>query len=202
MIIHNVQQNSEEWDLLRIGKFTASSCDTLLSCKTTKGYKQLIDKIAEERFTGEKCESKVWKGNSFTERGHEYEPIAISHYESESFNIVEPVGFVEMNSWIGCSPDGFIDDDKMIQIKCPIFNTQREYHEKMVVPGSYYKQMQFEIMVTGRDINIFYSYHPYLKPVEIVVEKDDELIEEIQERIYAAKSEIEFLLEKFNNLRI
>jgi len=201
MVLHDIQQNSEEWLMLRIGKFTASCCDKLLSDPKTKGYKELIEKIAEERFTGEKCQSKVWIGNSFTEMGHILEPVAIKQYEDESFETVGRIGFVEKNSWVGCSPDGLIGNRRLIQVKCPIFRTQLEYLSKMKVPGNYYKQMQFELYVTERKVNIFYSYHKNLNPVEILLPRDEDLIEKIEQRLDTAKKEVNSLIEKYGNLR-
>jgi len=195
MILHKIQQNSDEWDKIRLGKFTASSCDKLLSGENTKGYTELIEKIAEERFTGEKCQSKVWIGNSFTERGHMLEPIAIQQYENESFNVVESIGFVEKDSWCGCSPDGLIGDNKLIQVKCPIFRTQMEYHEKLKVPTNYYKQMQFELYTTKRESNIFYSYHPKLSAVEIEVFVDEIMQKEIDNRMKIAIEQVEYKIE-------
>lgn len=199
MIIHKMKQNSEEWDAIRLGKFTASSCSDLLMDKKTKGYTNLINKVLEERFTGDPCESNSFSGNYYTDRGHQLEPVAINDFEMKTFMDVEQVGFIEVDSWVGCSPDGLIGDNGMLQIKCPIFATQREYLkivkenkdlsdnellEKINKP--YYKQMQFELMVADRDYNIFYSYHPKLKAVRLKITRDENLIKEIKERIVEA----------------
>ena len=200
MKVHNIQQNSEEWDLIRLGKFTASTCDKLLSDENSKGYKELIEKIAEERFTGEPCQSKAWKGNSFTDRGHELEPLAIQNYERESFETVKQVGFVEKDSWCGCSPDGLIGDDKLIQVKCVIFRTHVEYSKLLKPPANYYKQMQFELFVTERDKNIFYCYHPKLSPIEIEIGRDDDMIFNINHSLDLAKERVLNLINCYKDL--
>jgi len=185
----DIKQNTDEWLAIKVGKFSASIAADLLMDKNTAGYTNLINRIVEERITGQPTESKKFPGNANTERGHEYEPLAREHYEFSSFNDVVQVGVVELDEWCLCSPDGLINDDGLIQIKCPIFNTQKEYLKNHKVPTNYYKQMQFELFVTGRKYNIFYSFHNYLPAVEIRVERDEQLILEISNRLAQAKSE-------------
>jgi exodeoxyribonuclease (lambda-induced) len=162
--------------------------------KKCEGYKKLIKRIVEERVTGKPSESK-WAGNKYTERGHDLEPIAIEAYELETFNKVIRVGLVEMNEWCVCSPDGFIGNDTLIQVKNPIFSTQWDYLEDKQVPTDYYKQMQFELMTCERKKNIFYSYHPNLPSLMLTVERDEKIIEMIRwrldEAIEEAKKRIE-----------
>jgi len=196
LIFHDIKQNTEEWEKLKLGKFSASSCNDLLSGKTSKGYKNLINRIFEEQYTKSTSESKLFRGNWATDRGHELEPIARESFEKETFDVVKEIGFVEIDDYIGCSPDGLVYEDGLIQIKCPIFLTQVEYLEKQEVPPNYYKQMQFELFVTARDYNIFYSYHPKLKSVIIKVNRDDELIAKIIDRLDEAISEVKLKLSK------
>lgn len=196
-----IKQNSDEWLAIKVGKFSASIATDLLMDKKTSGYTKLIDKIVEERMTGQPTESKTFSGNSFTERGHEYEPVAREDYEFRSFNDVVQVGVVELDDWTLCSPDGLINEDGLIQIKCPIFNTQKEYLKSQKVPGNYLKQMQFELFVTGREYNIFYSYHPYLPPVEIQINRDEIMIAEIERRLNEAKNEVTNEIEYLKSLK-
>ena len=53
MKFHNIEQNSEQWDNLRLGKFTASTFGDLFMAPTTLGYKRTLARIAYERITGE-----------------------------------------------------------------------------------------------------------------------------------------------------
>ena len=153
----DIEQNSEEWIDIKIGKFSASSAASLLMDKKNKGYIALINRISEERITGVTCENIQFKGNWATERGHELEPFAREDYELRTLQIVKQVGVVELDDWTLCSPDGLINDDGLHQIKCPIFSTHREYLEKLSesknpVESQYIKQMQFELFVTQREI--------------------------------------------------
>ena len=209
----DIKQNTEEWHKMRLGRFTASGCADLLMAETTAGYKNLINRIFEERFTGEQCESIKFKGNGFTDRGHELEPVAIADYEMKSFNDVESVGFVSEGSWLGCSPDGLIGSNGLIQIKCPIFATQFKYlmivkknlglsDNDMLkkIDSTYYKQMQFELNICkDREYNIFYSYHPKLKPIELRIEIDGDVQAHINDKIEVAKNQIDALTKEVCN---
>jgi len=186
----DILQNSDEWFEIKLGKFSASTCADLLMAKNTKGYLNLVNKIIEERMTGFPSESKTFTGNRFTEMGHEREPLAAEDYELRNFAELELIGVIELDDWVLCSPDRLIGDNGLYQAKCPIFNTQREYLKTQKVPGNYYKQMQFELYVSGRDYNIFNSYHPYLPAVDIRIERDEVMIAEIARRLDEAKEEV------------
>ena len=196
MKIHNIEQNTEDWYQIRLGKITASRCADLLMDEKNKGYQGLIRDIAEERITKAPVEGK-WQGNAETERGHMLEPFARYDFEMETFHDVELVGFVEKNNWVGCSPDGFVGAKGMVQFKCPIFKTQEKYLDTQKIPGNYAKQMQYEMYVCERDWNIFYSYHPHLKAVMIKLERDEEVIKEIERKLKIAKQQIK---ERINKL--
>ena len=185
----DIEQNTDEWIALKIGKFSASTANELLMAKTTTGYQNLIDRIIEERFTGLPSESR-WSGNEYTERGHELEPEAVANYEARHLCVLRKVGIVEVDDWVVVSPDRLLGDDKLYQAKCPIFKTQRSYLKSQKVPTNYYKQMQFELFATGLECDIFHSYHPRLPDFEKTIERDEKMIKEIAERLEEAKYEV------------
>jgi len=202
---YDITQNSEEWFEIKVAKFSASTAADLLMDKKNKGYQNLINRIIEERITGKQTESKSFVGNQYTERGHEFEPIARDDYEFRSFNDVAIIGVIELDKWVLCSPDGLIGEKGLYQAKCPIFNTQREYLHKYKelkekglsdnailykIDSGYYKQMQFELFVSGREFNVFNSYHPHLPALDLTVIRDNDMIDAISERIKEAKREI------------
>ena len=173
---YDIIQGTDEWFDIKRGKFGASSAAELLMTPGTAGYQKLINKIVFERITGKTAESY---SNGWMERGLELEPEAIQHYELSTFNKVKRVGYASCNEWVGCSPDGLIGEDGLIQIKCPAWNTQLEYYFSDKVPSNYYKQCQFEMFVTVKGWNIFYSYYPGLKPFICKIERDEEMIKQI-----------------------
>ena len=107
MLIHNLEQGTPEWFALRKGKMTASHAQAIGN--DGKGLDTYIFKImAEEYSSGE----VVHFSNSHTDRGNELEAVARSLYEMENDVIVEQVGFIEHDNYVGCSPDGIMADLK------------------------------------------------------------------------------------------
>jgi hypothetical protein len=197
----DIIQNTEDWFQVKLGKFSASSSDSLLMDKKTAGYSGLIKRIIEERITGMPSESKAFQGNVFTERGHELESAARNDYSIRNLVSIREIGVIELDSWVLCSPDGLIDDNGLYQAKCPIFSTQVEYLKTRKVPTNYLKQMQFELYVSGREYNVFNSYHPMLPPIDIVVYRDEVMITEIRNRLDEAKEEVLKEIEFINSLK-
>jgi len=179
-IIHDIEQGTDEWHALRCGKFTATKIAKLFMGKSTKGYNDIISRVAYERLTGKTPDSY---SNSSMERGIELEPEAIRAYELETFNRVKRVGFVELSRDVGCSPDGLINEHGMIQVKCPLYNTLINYHVSGVIDKDYIIQMQAEMYVTGRQWNIFYAWHPDLRPFQKKILRDPDMIKQIKAEI-------------------
>lgn len=196
---YDIEQGTDEWHAIRSGKITASVASDLLMKTSTTGYKNLFKRIVEERITGVGAEGK-WKGNSFTERGIKMEKEAVRSYEISNLVTIKRVGVVELDDWTLCSPDGLIDDNGLYQAKCPIFHTQVDYLKSQSVPSNYYKQMQFELLVTEREYNIFHSYHPLLPPFIKKLDRDEEMIKTIQEAIDRIKEEAVKEIELINDL--
>lgn len=176
MTIHTMEQHSPEWTAVRGGKFTASTFSSLFAKETTKEYQNLINQVVFERLTGETPESFE---SDWMKRGTELEPQALKGYEMLTFNTIRKVGFIELSEWTGCSPDGLIGEDGLVQIKCPKWSTLINYHLTGEIPRDYMIQMQGELFVTGRKWNDFFVYHPKLKPILKRVDRDEKMIDEI-----------------------
>lgn len=184
---HDIQQHTVEWDVLRLGRFGASTARELFAGRTTDSYHKLIYRVAYERMTGEAPEMFQ---NAYMNRGVELEAQARDVYELQTFSKVTNGGYYSFNEWIGCSPDGLVGKDGMIQIKCPAFNTHIDYLLGGVCPKEYYAQIQFELMVSGRKWSDFMSYHPHLRPFIVRVERDPKLMEAIQAQLRDAVDEV------------
>lgn len=193
MIHHNVIQNSDDWFKIRSGKFTASSFGDLFAAKSTLTYEKAIFKVAYERIVGETPESF---SNEWTDRGHELEPLARDAYEVETFNLVEDAGFFELNDWVGCSPDGLISQDGMIEIKCPAYNTFIRYINSGKLPSTYFYQVHGQMYVTGRQWVDFVAYHPPFKPFILRVERDEKVCHEIEAALTEAIDKAKKIIEK------
>lgn len=161
------QQNSEEWDLARVGKITGSEIVNLIG--TPAARKKFIYKKAAEFLTQRKCDAD---SNTFAnvhiKRGNYYEDVARSMYSSIKGVQVRTVGFIDIEGDIlGCSPDGFVEDVGMIEIKCPDTNNfvevVCEVDEKrhLAIQKEYYAQMQYNMLISGKEWCDFITYSPY-----------------------------------------
>ena len=182
MIYHDVIQGSDEWHVLRSTRFTASNFHKLFAKESTKTYQNLINEIVFARLTGEVSESYQ---SEWMKRGNDLEADAIEAYELETFNKVTPVGFVELDEWVGCSPDGLIGKDAMLQVKCPKATTLMDYYGEEI-PREYMWQIQGELYVTDRKWSDYYVYHPHLRPIKATVLYDNEMINELRLKLETA----------------
>ena len=123
MIWHDVEQNGEEWDALRLGKATASNFG-LIMANDGKAFgepaKRYAIQLALEQIKG--CKSEFGFSNEHMERGHEQEPIARMLYEEMNFVDVDNGGFFDHETY-GDSPDGLVGQDGLVEIKSVIAAT-------------------------------------------------------------------------------
>ena len=192
MQFFDIEQNTDTWKALRLGHFTASAFGDLFMAKSTIGYKKAVYRVAFEKVTRESPESFT---NEYMTRGHELEAEARASYEKITGNEVTNGGFFETDLWIGCSPDGLISDDGIVEIKCPAYSTIIDYIKYRELPGIYKWQVHGQMYVTNRKFVDFFAYHPLLKPIIVRVQRDDTLIKELEDKLKEAIQECEKIIE-------
>lgn len=187
-IITEMEQGSAEWLALRLSKVTASRMSDVLSkgrgsapSKTAETY--MMELIAE-KLTGE---SKPFFENDAMRWGTETEPQARTMYEINSnFVSVVEVAFIELNEFVGVSPDGLIGDDGMLEIKCPTTITQLKRALSDDYSKDYYAQIQMQLWVAERKWCDFLSFDPRLDCdagyLLQRVERDEEFIKDMEEK--------------------
>jgi hypothetical protein len=194
---YDIEQNTEEWDALRIGKFTASTFADLFMAKTTAGYRKAIIKVAYERVTGE---SEEGYSNKWMQRGHEKEPFAVENYELFTFNTCEPAGFYEYDEFTGASPDRkIIGQNGGCEFKCPSFQIYNEYLETNKLPRDYYWQIIGQLLCTGWDFIDYMPYsNPKLKQILIRVERSqhEAAIEQLKGKLIECIEEVKILIDR------
>lgn len=196
MIIHEVEQRTDEWRKLRAGKFTASNFDKLFMGKSTKGYQDLINTVVYERLTEDIPETYT---SEWMQRGNDLEAEALERYELETFSKISRVGFIELDEWIGCSPDAFVGEEGLTQAKCPKYNTHIFYllnPQKAIEEYKY--QLQGEIFVTERKWDDLICYHPKLSPLIQRVERDEQIITNIKKELTIA---VELVKERIKHIK-
>jgi putative phage-type endonuclease len=158
----HIEQGTEEWLKLRLGKVTASGvADVLAKTKTgaSASRANYLIKLAIQRTTGQIEEGFT---NDAMQWGKDHEAQARVAYEVASGNFVDQVGFVEHPSiaWFGCSPDGLVNDNGLVEIKCPNSATHWSYIRQDWPPNKYYIQMQAQMSCTNREWCDFVSFDP------------------------------------------
>ena len=184
MKIHQVEQSSVDWQILRSGKVTASEMDNLVTplgkVKTGDGPKTyLMKKVAEAWLGGPLPSLNVWD----MEQGQILEEYARPSFTLETGFEVERVGFITDDSGnIGCSPDGLLANDVGLEIKCPHVDTHIRYLLDGVLPTDYVLQVQGSLYVTGFKKWVFYSFRRKMPSFKVEVLPDPK----IQDAIIAA----------------
>lgn len=145
MKIHDVKQGSDEWFALRLGKFTCSDAQAIAT--NGKGLETLAFTKVAEILTKKSAESYT---NEAMERGKELEEMARDSYEIQTQNLVNQVGFIEHSEFVGGSPDGMINEDGLVEIKCPTDRVFVEYLYYKKIDPKYRLQMQMQMYITGR----------------------------------------------------
>jgi exodeoxyribonuclease (lambda-induced) len=196
-----VDQRSEEWFKDRYGKFTASKIIDLLGIKGMglTGETYAIDKAIEQLY-GEVEEGFTSKD---MQRGIDLEPIAFAKFKEVHPNLnVQNCSFFAYGEHAGASPDGLIDDDAILEIKCPKGKKFFRLVAEENIDKIYVAQMQMQMLATNRNKAYFFNYLEVNDKVyhhTIIVERDEDMIELIKERLEQAIAIKKEYIEKINN---
>lgn len=155
MRILTSEQGTDEWELARKGRITASSIGKVLAGSGTKSrydykYQLCMDLEGIEDFQ----DSAHW-----FEAGRMYEDHARGWYD---WNVTEvtQTGFVlhDEYNWLGASPDGLIGDDGCIEIK--FRKSLKTFHDSNIkpIPRLYESQMHTEMWVCNRQWCDYVNY--------------------------------------------
>lgn len=203
----NVIQGSPEWFAQRLGRATASRIADIIA-KTKSGYSTSREnycvELALERITGQRQEfytndAMVW--------GTETEPLARAAYEAHTGFIVDEVAMVphptiEMS---GASPDGCIDLDGLVEIKCPNSATHIKTMLSGKPDGKYITQMTWQMACTGRKWCDFVSFDPrfpeHLQLFVTRINRDDVEIARMEQEVISFLDDVDHIVQQLNNMR-
>ena len=178
-----MQQGSEEWLRIRCGRVTASRVhDIVATTKSgghTAGRKNYLAELVIERLTGQPAPSYQ---SAAMEYGIATEPEARFSYALQTGAEVAEVGFVPHPTiaMAGCSPDGLVDEDGLVEIKCPNTATMIEVLLGGKIDPAYASQCHFQMACTGRqwcDLVTYDSRLPAGMRMHIFrIHRDDKII--------------------------
>lgn len=203
-----IEQGSTEWFAQRLGKVTASRVSDVMA-RTKSGpaasRKNYMMELLCQRLTGNREEGFT---SAAMLRGIELEPLARSAYEIRTGNDVREAEFILHPEFpdIGASPDGFVSEDGLLEIKCPNTAQHVACLRSGEPDGKYWWQMQCQMYCTERLWCDFVSFDDRL-PEELQifiarVERDEDAIETMRDEILEFLGELEKLtLELTENMR-
>lgn len=158
-----IEPGTAAWIMSRKGCLTGSRMAAAMSYrkdgKESAERAKLKIELLAERLTDIAVDHYVTPAMQW---GLDHEAAAISAYEAISGNLVSragyaPHGYIE---YFGATPDGLVDHDGVLEVKCPTTATHIGWRLAGVVPPEYKPQMIVECLVTRRRFADFVSYDP------------------------------------------
>ena len=188
MILETADQRTADWYAARIGKATASrfkdAIAVLKSGAPAQAQRDYCTELVVERLTGQRVQKFVTAAMQWGD----HEPEARAAYERATGTSVEETGFIAHDTLLaGCSPDGLVDWDGLIEIKCP-WNTANHIETLLNgMPAEHTAQVQGQMWITGRQWCDFISYDPRMpEPLQLHVQRinrDPGFIADLEARI-------------------
>lgn len=184
-----------DWLNVRAGHFTGSDFFVMLKNGETK-RKMILEK-ATEQILGHPCDKERFLSRDMI-RGIELEPVARQKYMEQTQTIVKEVGFIEKDAYAGCSPDGLVGEDGLIEIKCPrdtIFVEQYVSHQ---IKLDYFIQIQYNLYITDRQWCDYIAYNENFPFLFIQrYERDEETISNIEKALNEGINDVKTIVSDF-----
>ncbi|WP_336670699.1 lambda exonuclease family protein [Tsukamurella sp. USMM236] len=143
----------------RTAKAKSTSSPLIIEPASNDVSRNLTKRLADERITGQ-SEPSVFISDDM-QRGIDHEPYARDRYAEVNGVTVVEVGFmvqeVDGIRW-GYSPDGLVNDDGLIEVKCPRPATHIDTIIADTVPIEHMPQLQCGLLTSGRKWIDFVSF--------------------------------------------
>lgn len=195
------EQGTEGWLKDRLGCPSGSNFSKLITSagKPSTQADGYINQLIAERLMGHTAnEVKV---TEWMTRGNELEPEARSFYEFATGSDVVEIGFCKHDIYeCGVSPDGLVNDDGLLEIKCPAPSTHVGYLRGDKLPSTYKQQVMGQMWITEREWCDFVSYHPDMPVLITRVQRDDNYIMLLEAEVEKACEAIETQYQKLKEL--
>jgi len=199
-----VEQRTSDWFKERWGRATASRFADVMKTgrngQALASRKNYLAELVIERLTEPPTEDDGFKSVAM-EWGIQYEPTAILEYELLTGNQVGNAFFEKHKSLeAGASPDGYVGDEGLVEIKCPNSSQHLETLRTREVPKQYWPQVQGQLWITGRKWCDFISYDPrFPANAQLFITRvypDKQYIKELEGEIKSFLREVEAEVKK------
>lgn len=163
-----MEQRSEAWFDARKGRVTGSAAGAILGVDPNRTRDDVLRDMVRQHHGL----PREFQGNIATQYGVVHEAEALQDFEMVTGAEVIRASFCvhDVQDWLGASPDGFVGDDAVLEIKCPfglrdkkdpVFKTAAEQPH-------YYAQMQVQMYVTDRTLCHFWQWSQHGNRLETV----------------------------------
>jgi putative phage-type endonuclease len=201
-----MEQRTEDWFSIRLGKVTASRiADVTAKTKTGWGAGRANYKaqLIAERLTGQRQENFT---NAAMQWGIDTEEDArVAYAFLEGQTVLEEAFVIHPTIFdAGASPDGLVGDDGLVEIKCPNTATHIETLKGASIPSKYVGQMQWQMACTGRQWCDFVSFDPRMpEEMQLFVKRlprDQAMIDELEAMVSDFLAEVGADVAELSNL--
>jgi putative phage-type endonuclease len=206
MILETSDQRTEDWYAARLGKATASRFrDVIAALKSgapAQAQRDYLTELVVERLTQAPIQRYTTAAMNW---GTEQEPSARAAYERATGRIVEETGFVAHDTLMaGCSPDGLVDWDGLIEIKCPWGTANHIETLLNGMPADHIPQVQGQMWITGREWCDFVSFDPRMPEALQLhvqrIQRDEAFIADLERRVTSFLAEVGTQVEALRRL--
>ena len=151
------EQRSPQWFEARKNRVTGSVCGAILGLSPYMSRADAMRMMVRAAAGAE----REFQGNVATEYGAHHEAGALVEFQMETGLSVAPAPFVPYEDWMGASPDGFVSDGGLIELKCPFALRKaaapvafKSIHDQ----PHYMAQIQVQLFVTGVGFCHFFQW--------------------------------------------
>ncbi len=209
-----------EWLKDRMGMVTGSNFSKLVKkSRDKKSYELSTGKVASDLIYKIAWERLLKQGNISNglgrlnvssremQHGNDYEGQALLKFQEDTgLEVNQNPKFHQYDEWIGGTPDAFVGDNAIVEVKCPWNGGNHIYgilNGEIYNPDHLY-QIQGYLWITGRELCYYVTYDPdlidELQLNIIEVKRDEEMIKGIESVMDQVKEKIELIIknEKLN----
>jgi len=198
MQIIDCEQGTPQWHEAKAGIPSTSEFSKIITMtgKASTQWEAYCNRLVAEKLTGSTV--TTFEKTPWMERGNEFEAEAVRMYELQDDIEAQKVGFIISDGY-GCSPDRLIDDDGILEVKCPAPHTHVGYMlDTIKLVKEYHVQNQGQLFVMREErkwVDLM-SYYPEMAPVVVRVFPDDDYQKELEDALLKFTNKMDERLKK------
>jgi YqaJ-like viral recombinase domain len=207
LVIHDCEQGTDEWKMLRLGLPTASNFATIMASGRDGGLSvtrtKLLHRLAGEIICGEPAEESF--RNAAMDRGNALEDEARQAYCRRKNADVRRVGFVRNFDGLkacGASPDGILGFDGGLEIKTAKADVLIPMLQRpAAMPPEHRAQIQANLWICERDWWDLTIYcHRLMPALDVKIYRDEAFIKEMSGQVERFNWELKKLVNQLQSM--